>query len=111
LSQTLGLQLTDSFCGFKAHRVTAMARLNLDEPGYALPLQFWVQCVHAGLRIREVPVRRIYLDKSRTFGGTLDDPAARLQHYLSVFVRELQRSTAEAGSADALNRCLCQQNG
>lgn len=91
LGQILGLRLTDSFCGFKAHRVAAMRRLSLDEPGYAFPLQFWVQCVRAGLRIREVPVRRIYRDQSREFGGTLDDPAARLQHYLAVFVRELAR--------------------
>ena len=91
LEQIVGLRLTDSFCGFKAHRVAAVRRLPLDEPGYAFPLQFWVQCVRAGLRIRELPVRRIYRDKSREFGGTLDDPAARLLHYLAVLVRELRR--------------------
>lgn len=91
LAQILCLRLTDSFCGFKAHRVAAMRRLSLDEPGYAFPLQFWVQCVQAGLRIRELAVPRIYRDASREFGGTLDDPAARLQHYLAVFVRELRR--------------------
>lgn len=91
LDCVLELKLTDSFCGFKAHRVSAMCRLRLDEPGYAFPLQFWVQCVRAGLRIRELAVPRIYRDKSREFGGTLDDPAARLQHYLGVFVRELRR--------------------
>ena len=92
LEQTLGLELTDSFCGFKACRVAAMRRLRFDEPGYAFPLQFWVQCARAGLRIRELPVRRIYRDTSREFGGTLDDPAARLLHYLEVLVRELQRA-------------------
>lgn len=91
LGETIGLRVTDSFCGFKAHRVAAMQRLALDEPGYAFPLQFWVQCARAGLRIRELPVRRIYRDRSREFGGTLDDPAARLQHYLAVLVRELRR--------------------
>ena len=96
LQQTLGLDLTDSFCGFKAHRVSAMRQLTLDEPGYAFPLQFWVQCVHAGLRVSEIPVRRIYRDTSREFGGTLDDPAARLQHYLEVFVRELRRTSVAA---------------
>ncbi len=95
LDQLLGLKLTDSFCGFKAHRVQALRRLRLDEPGYAFPLQFWAQCVRAGLRIVELPVRRIYPDQSREFGGTLDDPAARLQHYLEVLVRELRR-TAES---------------
>jgi glycosyltransferase involved in cell wall biosynthesis len=90
LRQLLGLRLTDSFCGFKAYRVSAMRRLRLTEPGYAFPLQFWVQCVRAGLRIREIPVRRVYRDRSRSFGGTLDDPRARLQHYLEVLVAELR---------------------
>lgn len=104
LAQVLRLDLTDSFCGFKAHRVAAMQRLRLDEPGYAFPLQFWVQCVRAGLRITEIPVRRIYRDISREFGGTLDDPAARLQHYLEVFVDELRREPAAA--LDAATACF-----
>ncbi len=104
LEQILRLRVTDSFCGFKAHRVAAMARLDLDEPGYAFPLQFWVQCIRAGLRVREIPVRRIYLDQSRAFGGTLDDAAARLQHYLSVFVRELQREPILPNCASVLVR-------
>lgn len=94
LRELLGLRLTDSFCGFKAHRVEAMRKLELDEPGYAFPLQFWVQCVRAGLSIHEVPVPRIYRDPGRTFGGTLDEPAARLAHYLEVLVRELRREPA-----------------
>lgn len=110
LAQVLGLHLTDSFCGFKALRVAALERLALDEPGYAFPLQFWVQCVRAGLRIRELPVRRIYLDRSRTFGGTLDDPAARLQHYLAVFVRELGRAPAPP-AAEAIAVCRGPWNG
>jgi glycosyltransferase involved in cell wall biosynthesis len=89
LGELLGLWLTDSFCGFKAHRVAALRRLRLTEPGYAFPMQFWVQCVRTGLRIREIPVRRIYRDRSREFGGTLDDPVTRLRHYLEVLVSEL----------------------
>jgi glycosyltransferase involved in cell wall biosynthesis len=115
LDQLLHLRLTDSFCGFKAHRVAALRRLRLDEPGYAFPLQFWVQCVRAGLRIRELPVRRIYRDTSREFGGTLDDPAARLLHYLSVLVRELHRCTADtchrpARSERWWTHCSCPQS-
>lgn len=107
LEQLLGLRLTDSFCGFKAHRVAAMRQLRLDEPGYAFPLQFWVQCVRAGLRIREVPVRRLYRDRSREFGGTLDDPQARLQHYLDVLLAELRREAPPrfVPSTPALCRC------
>ncbi len=101
LDQLLGLKLTDTFCGFKAHRVAAMRRLRLDEPGYAFPLQFWPQCIRAGLRIVEIPVRRIYRDRSREFGGTLDDPAARLQHYLQVLMCELHREPVACKSVTA----------
>jgi dolichol-phosphate mannosyltransferase len=107
VDQVLGLRLTDSFCGFKAHRVAAMRQLTLDVPGYAFPLQFWVQCARAGLRITELAVPRIYRDRSRTFGATLDDPAARLEHYLEVFVRELRRAPLHAGRPRRCQTCGC----
>lgn len=89
LNQTLDLNLTDAFCGFKAYRVAAMRRLCLTIPGYAFPMQFWVQAARLGLRICELPVRLIYNDPTRHFGGLLDDPHARMQHYLDVFHTEL----------------------
>ncbi len=107
LEGLLGLHLTDAFCGFKAHRVEAMQRLRLDEPGYAFPLQFWVECVRAGLRIREIPVRRIYRDRNREFGGTLDDPAARLQHYLEVLLEALRREPPAVRSARSMPCAHC----
>jgi dolichol-phosphate mannosyltransferase len=84
------LGLTDAFCGFKAHRVSAMQKLNLDEPGYAFPLQLWPRAAAAGLRITEIPVRLIYNDPNRHFGGMLDDADIRLRHYLAVLDREVQ---------------------
>lgn len=94
INARLGLSLTDSFCGFKAHRVDALRRLRLDEDGYAFPMQLWVQCVANGLRIREIPVRLIYNDPSRSFGGPLDNPTSRLAHYRRVLYRELCRCAA-----------------
>ncbi|TVQ59355.1 MAG: glycosyltransferase family 2 protein [Phycisphaerales bacterium] len=91
INQRLGLDLTDAFCGFKAYRVEPLAALSLDERGYAFPMQFWVQAVANGLRIRELPVRLIYNDPNRTFGGPLDDPAVRIAHYRRVFHCELER--------------------
>lgn len=91
LNERLGLSLTDSFCGFKAHRVAALRRLNLTETGYAFPMQFWVQAVAQGLRICEIPVRLIYKDLLRSFGAHLDDPRTRLAHYRSVLHCELKR--------------------
>ncbi len=107
LRQLLGLRLTDAFCGFKAYRVSAMRRLRLSEPGYAFPLQFWVQCVRAGLRIGEIPVRRVYRDRSRRFGGTLDDPRSRLQHYLEVLVAELCSEPGLAADRQPLTEAQC----
>ena len=91
INERLGLTLTDSFCGFKAHRVSAMSRLTLSEDGYAFPMQLWVQAVAAGLRIGEIPVRLIYNDATRTFGGGLDDPSIREGHYRRVLHCELER--------------------
>ncbi len=106
INSTLKLNLTDSFCGFKAHRVAAMEKLNLTIPGYAFPMQFWVQAAAAGLRVREIPVKLIYKDATRHFGGALDDPSVRLAHYLSVFVHEMDRvqDTLRVG---VLQECVC----
>ena len=91
LNTRLGLSLTDAFCGFKAYRVGALAGMRLDENGYAFPMQFWVQAVAAGLSIEEVPIKLIYNDMSRSFGGPLDDRDIRLAHYRRVLHCELQR--------------------
>ncbi len=91
INARLGTAITDSFCGFKAYRVDAVRGLDLDEDGYAFPMQFWVQAVAAGLRITEVPVSLIYNDPNRTFGGPLNDDTVRLKHYCEVFEREIAR--------------------
>ncbi|TVQ63579.1 MAG: glycosyltransferase family 2 protein [Phycisphaerales bacterium] len=104
LNRRLGLSLTDAFCGFKAYRVAPLATLHLDEPGYAFPLQFWVQAVANRLRIREIPVRLIYNDLNRTFGGPLNDRDVRLRHYRCVLAKELERCAdrLQPGAAEGL---------
>jgi glycosyltransferase involved in cell wall biosynthesis len=89
LNETLGLRITDAFCGFKAYRVSALRKLNINVPGYGMPIQFWVQAARQGLRIAEIPVRLIYNDPNRYFGGSLDDPDARLLYYYDVLVYAL----------------------
>ena len=86
-----GTLLTDAFCGFKAHRVEAMRRLHLTESGYAFPMQLWVQAAAMRFRIREIPVKLIYNDPNRSFGGDLDDAALRLAHYQHAMHCELRR--------------------
>ncbi len=98
LNELLGLNITDAFCGFKAYRVSALARLDITVPGYGMPLQLWVQAARLGLRIREIPVRLIYNDPSRHFGGMLDDPDERLLYYYDVLIHESARWARESDS-------------
>jgi dolichol-phosphate mannosyltransferase len=93
INRRLGLELTDAFCGFKAYRVPALRCFDLTEPGYAMPLELWVQAADCGLRIVELPVPLIYLDEKRSFGGALDDAQTRLAHYREV----INRSEARTG--------------
>ena len=89
LNESLGLNLTDGFCGFKAYRTLPLENLDIKELGYAMPLQLWVQAVHHGFRIKEFAVPLVYLDEKRSFGGSLDDSARRLAYYREVMDREL----------------------
>jgi len=91
LNRRLGLQLTDAFCGFKAYRVAALDKLQVNEAGYAMPLELWVQAAHEKLRIREIPVPRVYLDENRSFGASLDDGWTRLEYYHLVLDRSFAR--------------------
>jgi glycosyltransferase involved in cell wall biosynthesis len=87
LNERLGLNLTDAFCGFKAYSRSALARLHITETSWGMPLQLWVQAAHAGLRIKEIGVPRLYLDPNRAFGGVLDDADERLAYYREVIAR------------------------
>lgn len=84
LNLALGMQLTDAFCGFKAYRNTALSRLKITEPGWGMPLQLWVQAARLGLKVHEVPIPRIYLDPTRTFGTGLTDADSRMRYYNMV---------------------------
>ncbi len=79
-----GLDLTDSFCGFKAYRRDSLERLSITENGWGMPLQLWVQAARQRLRVKEVGVPRLYLDPNRAFGGLLNDPDQRLAYYRSI---------------------------
>jgi len=94
VNDRIELGITDSFCGFKAYRVAACSALSLSVDGYDFPMQFWVQAKAENLRIREIPVRLIYNDPKRSFGGPLDDPVRRLDTYRCTLHRELWRCRA-----------------
>ena len=90
--------------------MAALRELDITVPGYAMPLQLWVQAARLGLRVREVPVQLIYKDPNRSFGAALDDPDARLLYYYDVLIHELARPirqlrNAEFGMRNAMSAC------
>jgi dolichol-phosphate mannosyltransferase len=89
VNEVTGWGLTDAFCGFKAYRVGAIAQMRLAEPGYAMPLELWAEAYRLGLKVTEIPVERIYCDRDRSFGPTLDDPEARHAYYVGVWEHAL----------------------
>lgn len=105
LNQRLALSLTDAFCGFKAYRVSACRRLALNVDGYEFPMQFWVQAAAHDLVIEELPVRLIYNDPTRTFGGPLNDADKRLAAYRRTMHREIvvHRSSLPVSAIDGLS--------
>ena len=105
MNRRLGLNITDAFCGFKAYRSHALAQLNLEETGYALPLELWVQAAHLALDIVELPVPLIYLDEERSFGGSLDAAEKRMQYYREVIDRAID--AIDLPTFDASDTSLC----
>lgn len=101
LNERLGLNLTDAFCGFKAYRTPALAKLELKESGYAMPLELWVQAVKHQLCIKEVGVPLIYLDEERSFGGALDAALIRLNYYEEVIDRAITAAQLTENSASS----------
>ncbi len=96
INELTGYRLTDAWCGFKAYRVSGLARMRLDERSYGLPLQVWIQAARLGLSVTEIPVPRIYKNPDRRFWGGLDDPAARRTYYLSIIDREMSRNAKDS---------------
>ncbi|HEV3415776.1 MAG TPA: glycosyltransferase family 2 protein [Pirellulales bacterium] len=105
LNRRLGLNLTDAFCGFKAYRASALEALDIKEPGYAMPLELWVQAAHARLKIVELPVPLIYLEEERSFGGSLDDARKRLQYYHEIIDRSLAAIESARSESDQPHDC------
>ena len=89
LNRITNLKITDSFCGFKAYNVDSLKKLKLNEPGYGMPLEVWLQAWKLGLKIKEIPVKLIYKDFDKQFGDGLHNPIVRLNYYNSIIEKEL----------------------
>jgi dolichol-phosphate mannosyltransferase len=96
INARFGLNLTDAFCGFKAYRRGAVAKFEITETSWGMPLQLWAQAARLGLRIKEIGVPRLYLDPKRAFGGVLDDAEMRLAYYRRVLANAAVENESEA---------------
>jgi glycosyltransferase involved in cell wall biosynthesis len=101
INEVTGWKLTDAFCGFKAYRADGLRRVQVEEPGYAMPLEFWARAWRAGLTVCEMPVERIYQEHDRSFGQDLDDPERRFRYYTEVWERALHGCASCDGRAGA----------
>jgi dolichol-phosphate mannosyltransferase len=95
LNALTGYTLTDAFCGLKAYRVEALKEMRLTEPGYAFPLQLWMQAAFLGLRVKELPVSLIYRAPEKFFPGELADTQKRLKYYGETIDKELLETSLE----------------
>jgi dolichol-phosphate mannosyltransferase len=101
INDRFGLCLTDAFCGFKAYRTSALKLLDIQDEGYAMPLELWTQAAMLNFRILEIPVPLLYLDLNRSFGGSLDQAEVRLAYYNKVLDESIAKMTQRGHSIPA----------
>ncbi|MFP4018096.1 MAG: glycosyltransferase family 2 protein [Bacteroidales bacterium] len=89
INELTNYNLTDAFCGFKLYRVQALRNLNLTEPGYAIPLQLWIEAYMNDLRIMEIPVEMIYLDHNK--GVAMQSTWMRYRYYLNIINKTINK--------------------
>ena len=87
-----GWPVTDSFCGFRAYRADALAKLDIQETGYGMLLELAVLAWHEGMTMVEHPVPLIYLDESRDFNQQFRDAEVRRAYYHKTIDRALART-------------------
>ena len=61
---TLGLSITDAFCGLKAYDCEAINDLDLEIKGYEMPIEVWIKSLKKGYSIVEKEVPVIYKDRN-----------------------------------------------
>ncbi|MGR3318640.1 MAG: glycosyltransferase family 2 protein [Candidatus Anammoxibacter sp.] len=92
INRITGLNITDSFCGFKAYTVNSLKKLNLMADGYGMPLQVWIQAWQLGFKIKEIPVKLVYNDFTKRFSNGLHDPDIRLKYYNTIIGEEIRKT-------------------
>ncbi len=69
---TLGLSITDAFCGLKAYECSAINDLELEINGYEIPIEIWIKSLKKGYKIVEKRVPVIYKDRDAILKNAKD---------------------------------------
>jgi dolichol-phosphate mannosyltransferase len=97
-----GYSITDSACGLRCYRTSALSRLRITEAGYAWPFELWGQMARFGLSVVEIPVTRIY-----TSDGQPDPPDSQtFEHMILLCERILLREMRGESPSAFLFRAL-----
>jgi dolichol-phosphate mannosyltransferase len=69
---TIGLSITDAFCGLKAYECNAINDLELEVSGYEIPIEIWIKSMKKGYVIVEKGVPVIYKDRDAILKNAKD---------------------------------------
>jgi len=69
---TVGLSITDAFCGLKAYECNAINDLELKINGYEIPIEIWIKSMKKGYKIAEKEVPLIYKDRDAILKNAKD---------------------------------------
>ncbi|MFX1501442.1 MAG: hypothetical protein ACFFDH_10820, partial [Promethearchaeota archaeon] len=67
---TVGLYITDAFCGLRAYKYNAINDLELKVYGYEIPIEIWIKAMKRGYIITEIGVPVIYKDRDEILKNT-----------------------------------------
>ena len=70
---TIGLSITDAFCGLKAYKCNAINDLELKVDGYEIPLEIWIKSMKRGYSFVEIGVPVIYKDRDAILKNAKDN--------------------------------------
>jgi len=94
VGRILGVRITDPYCGFRVFTPRAIGEINLCGDRYQSELEMLFCASRAGLRIKEMPIPKIYGDETSKMGarrGALIGRAEVVFGYATTIVREARK--------------------
>jgi dolichol-phosphate mannosyltransferase len=94
---TIGLSITDAFCGLKAYECNAINDLELEVSGYEIPIEIWIKSMKNGYKIVEKGVPVIYKDRDAILKDAKDSflfkkGEERIERYIHLIESLLKTS-------------------